>query len=224
MPADSLTLQDLKSHLWNCAQISAIDRTDWKGYILPLLFFKRISDVWDEEAAEARAEYGDIDLGAFPELHRFRLPTGCHWQDVRGTPANVGAPLAQAMRPTERANPDTLARVFCAADWGNREMLGDELLKDLIEALPGVPPGNAAVLSVAARCCSSTPWANSSAPPISIPPVISSRTRPRPYAFPIAGRRDASHFIIHDGDVLIHLTAQSLPGPIHRTYMPAARR
>ena len=49
MPATPLTLQDLKSDLWNCAQIlrgSAIDRTDWKGYILPLLFFKRISDVW----------------------------------------------------------------------------------------------------------------------------------------------------------------------------------
>ena len=51
MPASPLTLQDLESDLWNCAQIlrgSAIDRTDWKGYILPLLFFKRISDVWDE--------------------------------------------------------------------------------------------------------------------------------------------------------------------------------
>ena len=69
MPANQLTLKDLKSHLWNCAQIlrgSAVDRTDWKGYILPLLFFKRISDVWDEETAEAREEYGDIDLGDSP--------------------------------------------------------------------------------------------------------------------------------------------------------------
>ena len=48
MAASRLTLQDLQSDLWNCAQIlrgSAIDRTDWKGWILPLLFFKRISDV-----------------------------------------------------------------------------------------------------------------------------------------------------------------------------------
>ena len=39
MPASLLTLQELKAHLWNCAQIlrgSAVDRTDWKGYILPL--------------------------------------------------------------------------------------------------------------------------------------------------------------------------------------------
>ena len=50
------TLQELKSHLWDAANTlrgSAVDRTDWKGYILPLLFFKRICDVWDEEAAEA---------------------------------------------------------------------------------------------------------------------------------------------------------------------------
>jgi len=139
------TLQELKSHLWNCAQIlrgSAVDRTDWKGYILPLLFFKRISDVWDEETAEAREEYGDIDLGDLAELHRFELPDGCHWRDVREAPASVGTALARAMRAIERANPDTLARVFGAADWGNREMLGDELLKDLIEALSVVPLGN----------------------------------------------------------------------------------
>ena len=148
MLANQLTLQELKSHLWNCAQIlrgSAVDRTDWKGYILPLLFFKRISDVWDEETAEAREEYGDIDLGVFPELHRFKLPEGCHWRDVRETPASVGAALARAMRAIERANPHTLARVFGAADWGNREMLGDELLKDLIEGLSVVPLGNTAV-------------------------------------------------------------------------------
>ena len=148
MPASVLTLRELKTHLWNCAQIlrgGAVNRTDWKGYILPLLFFKRISDVWDKEMAEAREAFDDIDLDDFPELHRFRLPDGCHWRDVRETPASVGAALARAMRGIERANPDTLTRVFGTADWGNREMLGDELLKDLIEALSVVPLGNTTV-------------------------------------------------------------------------------
>ena len=88
MPANELTLKDLKSELWRCAEIlrgSAVDRTDWKGYILPLLFFKRISDVWDEEVAEARQIYGDADLAEFPELHRFHLPNERHWRDVRAT-------------------------------------------------------------------------------------------------------------------------------------------
>ena len=139
---------DLSSHLWECAEIlrgSAVDRTDWKAYILPLLFFKRISDVWDEEAADAAALFGDSDPVDFPEVHRFDVPAGCHWRDVRETPANVGAALSHAMREIERANPDTLYRVFGAADWGNREMLTDEILKDLLEGLSEVSLGNTSV-------------------------------------------------------------------------------
>lgn len=146
----SLTLQELKSHLWNCAEIlrgSAVARTDWKAYILPLLFFKRICDVWDEERAEAAALFGDADPVEFPEVHRFHVPEGCHWRDVRQTPANVGTALARATREIERANPETLYRVFGAADWGNREILTDEILKDLIEGLSEVSLGNSAVTS-----------------------------------------------------------------------------
>ena len=108
-----LTLQQLKSHLWNCAEIlrgSAVDRTDWKAYILPLLFFKRICDVWDEETSEAAKLFGDADPVDFPEVHRFIVPEGCHWREVRETPANIGAALSRAMREIERANPDTLYR------------------------------------------------------------------------------------------------------------------
>ena len=145
-----MTLSRLKNHLWDCAEIlrgSAVDRTDWKAYILPLLFFKRICDVWDEETAEAAQLYGDVDPVDFPEVHRFDIPAGCHWRDVRGTPANVGTALAHAMREIERANPETLYRVFGAADWGNREILTDEILKDLIEGLSEVSLGNAYVTS-----------------------------------------------------------------------------
>jgi type I restriction enzyme M protein len=144
----AVSLQSLKSHLWDCAEIlrgSAVDRTDWKAYILPLLFFKRICDVWDEETAEAAKLYGDVDPVDFPEVHRFTVPEGCHWQAVRETPANIGAALSRAMREIERANPDTLYRVFGAADWGNREMLTDGILKDLIEGLSEVGLGNSAV-------------------------------------------------------------------------------
>jgi type I restriction enzyme M protein len=142
--------QDLKSHLWNCAEIlrgSAVDRTDWKAFILPLLFFKRICDVWDEETVGAAELFGDTDPVDFPEVHRFVVPQGCHWQDVRESAANLGAALSHAMREIERANPDTLYRVFGAADWGNREMLTDEILKDLIEGLSEVSLGNTAVSS-----------------------------------------------------------------------------
>lgn len=142
---DKLTRKDLKSHLWNCAEIlrgSAVDRTDWKAFILPLLFFKRICDVYDEESEEATEIYGDANPVDFPEVHRFVVPEGCHWRDVRETPSNVGAALSHAMREIELANPDTLYRVFGTADWGNRQVLADELVKDLIEGLSRVSLGN----------------------------------------------------------------------------------
>ncbi|MDW9819725.1 N-6 DNA methylase [Sinorhizobium meliloti] len=143
-----LSAQELKSALWEAANVlrgSAVDRTDWKGYILPLLFFKRISDVWDEETSEAKAVFGDSDPLLFPEVHRFVVPDGSHWDDVRETATNVGTALQKAMQEIERANPDTLFRVFGSADWGNREKFSDEILKDLIEGFSDVRLGNNAV-------------------------------------------------------------------------------
>ena len=142
------TPSQLKSALWEAANIlrgSAVDRTDWKGYILPLLFFKRICDVYDEETADALETYGEADPSQFPEVHRFTVPKGCHWNDVREGSANVGAALLKAMRGIERANPDTLYRVFGTADWGNKEKFTDELLKDMIEGFSSIPLGNKAV-------------------------------------------------------------------------------
>lgn len=141
-------MEEIKSRLWEAANTlrgSAVDRTDWKGYILPLLFFKRISDVWDEETAEAQEAYGDVDPSMFPEVHRFVLPEGCHWNDVRDAAVNVGSTLHHAMQEIERANPDTLFRVFGTADWGNKEKFTDELLKDLVEGFSEIKLGNKAV-------------------------------------------------------------------------------
>src|SRR6056297_4161929 len=92
-PEPAKTSNELRASLWDAANTlrgSAVDRTDWKGYILPLLFFKRISDVWDEETAEAQEIYGEADPSLFPEIHRFTVPEGCHWNDIREDPANVG--------------------------------------------------------------------------------------------------------------------------------------
>lgn len=122
-----------------------MDRTDWKGYILPLLFFKRICDVWDEECDEATQTFGDAHPSLFPEVHRFSVPADCHWRDVRETTSNVGAALLNAMQSIEKENPDTLYRVFGTADWGNKEKFTDELLKDLIEGFSAIPLGNKSV-------------------------------------------------------------------------------
>src|SRR5262249_24440073 len=127
-----ITLPELESHLWEAANIlrgSPVDRTDWKSYILPLLFFKRICDVWDEEHAGMLTKYGED----FADEHRFQVPEGCHWRDVRETPANVGTSLQNAMRAIEAANQKHLYGVFGDGQWTNKERLPDELLKNLIE-------------------------------------------------------------------------------------------
>jgi type I restriction enzyme M protein len=131
---DRITQQELESYLWGAAVRlrGLIDAGDYKQFIFPLLFLKRLSDVYDEEHAEAAVLYGD-EFADLPENHRFVIPDGAHWRDVRETTASVGANILSAMRSIEAANPDTLYGVFSDGDWGNKEFLPDATLRDLVE-------------------------------------------------------------------------------------------
>jgi type I restriction enzyme M protein len=93
------------------------------------LFFKRICDVYDEERAAAIAELGED----FPENHRFVVPEGSHWRDVREVAENVGTAITNAFRAIERANVEKLQGAFGDGAWTNKQRLTDELLKNLIE-------------------------------------------------------------------------------------------
>ena len=107
----SATISQLESCLWEAANIlrGPVDAADFKTYVFPLLFFKRISDVHDEEYAAALAESeGDEEYARFPQNYRFQVPENCHWNDVRTVATNVGQALQKAMRGIETANPDTL--------------------------------------------------------------------------------------------------------------------
>src|SRR5437588_5233381 len=76
----------LESHLWEAANIlrGPVDAADFKTYIFPMLFFKRISDVHDEEYQAALEEgSGDEEYARFPQNYRFQVPEECHWRDVR---------------------------------------------------------------------------------------------------------------------------------------------
>jgi type I restriction enzyme M protein len=111
IPQGRLTQAQLESYLWGAATLlrGVIDAGDYKQFIFPLLFFKRLSDVYDEEYARALDESGgDADYAAFAENHRFQIPAGAHWQDVRAVASDVGRALQTAMREIERANPDRL--------------------------------------------------------------------------------------------------------------------
>ena len=140
-------LSQLESHLWEAANIlrGPVDAADFKTYVFPLLFFKRLSDVHDEEYAAALAESGgDEEYALFPQNYRFQVPEGCHWRDLRAVTTNVGQALHKALRGIERANPDTLYGIFGDAQWTNKERLSDALLRDLVEHFSRISLGNQA--------------------------------------------------------------------------------
>ena len=145
-----MTLSELESHLWESANIlrGPVDAADFKTYIFPLLFFKRVSDVHDEEREAALAEFsGDDEVASFSENYRFQIPEGCHWRDVRQVATNVGQALQTAMRGIEQANPHTLYGIFGDAHWSNKDRLSDSLLRDLIEHFSRIDLGNKAAKS-----------------------------------------------------------------------------
>lgn len=130
---------DLKNHLYEACNIlrGPINQDEYKSYLTPLLFFKRVSDVFDAEIKQALEESsGDYEYANFPENHRFTIPDGCHWNDIREKTENIGAALSNAMFQIERANPNTLMGVFSSFDdasWTDKQKLSDERLKDLVE-------------------------------------------------------------------------------------------
>ncbi|MGI4873429.1 MAG: type I restriction-modification system subunit M [Janthinobacterium lividum] len=131
-----LSLSQLEQHLSQAAWIlkGPVDASDFKSFIFPLLFFKRLSDVYDDEFAQALTESGgDADYAALKEMHRFVIPNGYHWKDVRQVTTNVGEAIQRAFRGIETANPQQLYGVFGDAPWTNREKLPDSLLNNLIE-------------------------------------------------------------------------------------------
>ena len=131
-----MTQQNLEKYLWGAATAlrGTIDAGDYKQYIFPLLFFKRICDVYDEEFEKALEESdGDLEYAAFAENHHFIVPEKAHWNTVRETTTNVGIAIQDAMRAIEKANPETLYGIFGDASWTNKNRLNDETLTNLIE-------------------------------------------------------------------------------------------
>jgi len=107
---------------------------DYRQVVFPLLFFKRLSDVYDEEFSAALAESdSDEAYAAFPEQHRFVIPSVAHWRDVRAVTKNVGKAIRDAIHAVQAANPGKLEGIFGDAPWTNRDRLPDEMLENLIE-------------------------------------------------------------------------------------------
>ena len=141
-----MTLDELKSLLWGAAVLlrGKINATGYKEYIFPLVFFKRISDVHEEEYAKALdLSGGDEEFARQPENYSFAIPDKCLWRDIREVTENVGQALVTTWTRIEQANPERvvgdrvvegLVGIFGKRDhWTNKNILTDATLSELLE-------------------------------------------------------------------------------------------
>jgi type I restriction enzyme M protein len=134
-----ITEQELEARLWQAANSlrGPIDPSDYKAYIFPLLFFKRISDTWEWEHTKALEDFkGNEELANLPENYRFQLPEGCRWKDllIAAQQDNIGVSLQLMLDRIQQANPETLTGIFGDVAWGNKEKLPENALIGVINA------------------------------------------------------------------------------------------
>jgi type I restriction enzyme M protein len=158
MPADDehLDVSQLETWLWDaaCAIRGATDAPKFKDFILPLVFYKRLSDVFDDEFATYAQEYGNAETAhaiivadhedalksGRKGIVRFYLPARYAWRELRNHPADgsLGEFVTTAMREVARLNPD-LDGVLNVEDYNARQsgqrLLDDNRLASLIEVL-----------------------------------------------------------------------------------------
>ena len=142
---EPISLDEMKQFLWGAATRlrGQIDAAGYKEYIFPLLFFKRISDVYDEQYAEFLCEGGEEYAGMQVQELVIRIPDGAHWSDVRSVTENVGQRLVEAFIAIEQANPGVevdgrvvggLEGIFGPKDgWTNKAKMPDHIITSLIE-------------------------------------------------------------------------------------------
>ena len=142
----SVTQKQLEDLLWGAAVLlrGQIEAADYKQYIFPLLFYRRMDDVYQEEYTKALALYDDDALARLPEQHRFIIPDDARWSIVRAATKNVGTKLKCALLKIETINP-RLYGVFGDAVWTNKERLPDHLLVSLIDRFSQIPLGVKAI-------------------------------------------------------------------------------
>lgn len=125
------TFDQLKTITWNAANIlrGSIDSADYKNYILGLLFLKRISDVFEEEAEKIEASTGDHDLAWNDrDEHQFFVPEEARWEQIRKTTKDIGQALDTASFRLEEMNP-VLENVLVSINFNN-SLLGEPKQRD----------------------------------------------------------------------------------------------
>jgi len=131
-------LPQLETWLWDaaCTIRGPIDAPKFKDYILPLIFLKRLSDVFEDELAALgpTAKYVDDDHG----LVRFYLPPGARWSNLIARAVGLSDALTDAVRAVARENHrlrDVIDRRDFNATAAGERILSDATLHQLLQVL-----------------------------------------------------------------------------------------
>lgn len=129
-----MNLTQLKQFLWSSADIlrDRIDSADYKKYIFGLLFYKRISDVWDEEYKKVLEEYQNEELAREEHNHKFQVPKDCRWEVIQRQAEGIGQKLNDIFDKLTNANSPKLDKIFDDLDFANKDKFPNEVLQKLI--------------------------------------------------------------------------------------------
>lgn len=129
-----LTLPQLEKFLWKSADIlrGKIDSSDYKKYIFGLLFYKRMSDVWDEEYQQIMKDYNDKTLAEADYNHRFQVPEDCKWNVLVNTSEHIGQKLNDIFDKVTNVNSPKLDKIFDDLDFANKDRFPNETIQRLV--------------------------------------------------------------------------------------------
>ena len=135
-PADVLSVAQLEQSLWSAADIlrGSIDSSDYKSYIFGLLFLKRLSDRFEEEAEKLIAEGLPAAVAwTDPDEHQFFVPERARWAAIQRQATNIGETLNKACAALEEQN-GALEGVLAGIDYNDERKLGDARNRDTVLA------------------------------------------------------------------------------------------
>jgi len=142
---NNLDINTLETWLWDaaCKIRGAIDAPKYKDYILPLIFLKRLADVFEDEITALQDDYGNMKIAEDiahqdHSVMRFYLPPESRWGNIAKQTANIGEYLTNAVRLVAKENPKLQGVIdivdFNATAAGQR-IITDDRLKALIDIL-----------------------------------------------------------------------------------------